>query len=159
MFVPVGALPKRVVQAFLAAEDKTFYRHPGIDVLGIARAVWTNVSRMRDNRRPIGASTITQQVAKNFLLTNEVSLERKLKEVLLAFRIERAFTKNQILELYLNEIYLGMGSYGVASTFWSLQYEPTSKRSSAPRIHGSVPSPRKCSAPRTRPRTSLRRCL
>ncbi|HET6519522.1 MAG TPA: penicillin-binding protein 1A [Geminicoccaceae bacterium] len=115
VFVPVGALPKRVVQAFLAAEDKTFYRHPGIDVFGIARAAWTNVSRMRDNRRPIGASTITQQVAKNFLLTNEVSLERKLKEVLLAFRIERAFTKDQILELYLNEIYLGMGSYGVAS--------------------------------------------
>jgi penicillin-binding protein 1A len=115
VFVPVEAIPKRVVQAFLAAEDKNFYSHPGIDPLSIVRAALTNLDRMRDDRRPVGASTITQQVAKNFLLSNEVSLERKIKEALLAFRIERAFTKDQILELYLNQIYLGVGSYGVAA--------------------------------------------
>ena len=115
VFVPVEAIPRRLIQAFLAAEDKNFYHHPGLDPLSILRAVVTNVSRLRDNRRPVGASTITQQVAKNFLLTNEVSLARKLKEALLALRIERAFTKNEILELYLNEIYLGVGSYGVAA--------------------------------------------
>ena len=115
VFVPVEAIPKRVIQAFLAAEDKNFYRHPGIDPLSIVRAALTNLGRLGDNRRPVGASTITQQVAKNFLLSNEVSLERKIKEALLAFRIERAFTKDQILELYLNQIYLGVGSYGVAA--------------------------------------------
>jgi penicillin-binding protein 1A len=115
IFVPVEAIPKRVIQAFLAAEDKNFYSHPGIDPLGILRAALTDLSHLGDNRRPVGASTITQQVAKNFLLTNEVSLSRKIKEMLLAFRIERAFTKDQILELYLNEIYLGLGSYGVAA--------------------------------------------
>lgn len=115
VFVPVEAIPKRVIQAFLAAEDKNFYWHPGIDPLSIVRAALTNLSRLGENRRPMGASTITQQVAKNFLLSNEVSLERKIKEALLAFRIEQAFTKNQILELYLNQIYLGIGSYGVAA--------------------------------------------
>ena len=115
VFLPVEAIPKRVIQAFLAAEDKNFYSHPGIDILSIARAAVTNLERLGDDRRPVGASTITQQVAKNFLLSNEVSLERKIKEALLAFRIERAFTKDQILELYLNQIYLGVGSYGVAA--------------------------------------------
>jgi penicillin-binding protein 1A len=115
VFVPVEAIPKPVIQAFLAAEDKNFYWHPGIDPLSIVRAAVTNLTRLWENRRPMGASTITQQVAKNFLLSNEVSLERKIKEALLAFRIERAFTKDQILELYLNQIYLGLGSYGVAA--------------------------------------------
>ncbi|HLT18898.1 MAG TPA: penicillin-binding protein 1A, partial [Thermomicrobiales bacterium] len=115
VFVPIEAIPRRVIQAFLAAEDKNFYSHPGIDPLSIVRAVITNVERLMDDRRPVGASTITQQVAKNFLLSNEVTLERKLKEALLAFRIEQAFTKDQILELYLNQIYLGVGSYGVAA--------------------------------------------
>ncbi|MGH6945233.1 MAG: penicillin-binding protein 1A [Geminicoccaceae bacterium] len=115
VFVPIEAIPKRVIQAFLAAEDKNFYSHPGIDVLSIVRAAVTNIGRLWEDRRPVGASTITQQVAKNFLLTNEVSLERKIKEAILAFRIEHAFTKDQILELYLNEIYLGIGSYGVAA--------------------------------------------
>ncbi len=115
IFVPVEAIPKRLIQAFLAAEDKNFYSHPGIDPLGIIRAALTNLWHFGENRRPVGASTITQQVAKNFLLTGEVSLSRKIKEALLAFRIERAFTKDQILELYLNEIYLGLGSYGVAA--------------------------------------------
>jgi penicillin-binding protein 1A len=115
VFVPVEAIPKRVIQAFLAAEDKNFYAHPGIDPLSIVRAVITNLGRLMDDRRPVGASTITQQVAKNFLLSNEVTIERKVKEALLAFRIEQAFTKDQILELYLNQIYLGVGSYGVAA--------------------------------------------
>jgi penicillin-binding protein 1A len=115
IFVPVEAIPRRLIQAFLAAEDKNFYQHPGIDPLSIVRAVFTNLERLRDDRRPVGASTITQQVAKNFLLSSEVSLRRKAQEALLAFRIERAFTKDQILELYLNQIYLGVGSYGVAA--------------------------------------------
>ncbi|HEX6113467.1 MAG TPA: penicillin-binding protein 1A [Geminicoccaceae bacterium] len=115
VFVPVEAIPRGVIQAFLAAEDKNFYSHPGIDPLSIVRAVITNLDRLMDDRRPMGASTITQQVAKNFLLSNEVTIERKLKEALLAFRIEQAFTKDQILELYLNQIYLGVSSYGVAA--------------------------------------------
>lgn len=115
VFVPIDAIPKRVVKAFLAAEDKNFYNHPGLDFLGLARAVVTNIKNYGTNRRPVGASTITQQVAKNFLLTNEVSIERKAKEAILSFRIEKAFTKDRILELYLNEIYLGYGSYGVAA--------------------------------------------
>lgn len=113
-FVPIGAIPKKVVDAFLSAEDKSFYTHPGIDLFGIARAALTNVRNM-GTRRPVGASTITQQVAKNFLLTNEVSIERKIKEMILSFRIEKAFSKDHILELYLNEIYLGIGAYGVAA--------------------------------------------
>jgi penicillin-binding protein 1A len=115
VFVPVAAMPKRIIKAFLSAEDKNFYSHPGIDFLGVARAIVTNLSRMGTDQRPVGASTITQQVAKNFLLTNEVSIERKIKEAILAFRIERALSKERILELYLNEIYLGYGSYGVAA--------------------------------------------
>jgi len=115
VFVPVGAMPKRVVKAFLSAEDKNFYSHPGIDFVGVLRAVLTNISRLGTDQRLVGASTITQQVAKNFLLTNEVSYDRKIKEAILAFRIERAIPKDRILELYLNEIYLGFGSYGVAA--------------------------------------------
>ncbi len=115
VFVPVSAMPRRVVQAFLSAEDKTFYSHFGIDVPSILRAVVTNVRNIGTNRRAVGASTITQQVAKNFLLGNQLSLSRKIKEVILAFRIERAISKDRILELYLNEIYLGFGSYGVAA--------------------------------------------
>ena len=115
VFVPIEAMPKLVVDAVLSAEDKTFYDHPGIDIPGILSATVKNILRFGSNRRPVGASTITQQVAKNFLLTNEVSIERKIKEMILAFRIERAFTKSRILELYLNEIYLGAGSYGVAT--------------------------------------------
>lgn len=117
VFVPVKAIPPRVVQAFLAAEDQNFYSHGGVDLTGIARAVVLNtLSDLRgEKRRPQGASTITQQVAKNFLLTNELSLDRKIKEAILAVRIESALSKDQILELYLNEIYLGLGSYGVAA--------------------------------------------
>jgi penicillin-binding protein 1A len=115
VFVPMTAIPPMVRQAFVSAEDKNFYGHPGIDPMGIARAAYDNLQAIGTNRRPQGASTITQQVAKNFFLTNEVSIERKLKEAMLAFRIERAFTKDRILELYLNEIFLGRRSYGVAA--------------------------------------------
>ena len=115
VFVPVSAMPRRVKQAFIAAEDQNFYRHYGVDLFALARAMATNVVYYFQGRRPVGASTITQQVAKNFLLTNEVSIERKIKEAILAFRIERALTKDRILELYLNEIYLGYGSFGVAA--------------------------------------------
>jgi penicillin-binding protein 1A len=115
VFVPIAAIPRRVIDAFLSAEDKNFYTHPGIDVMGLARAVAVNLRNLGSDRRPVGASTITQQVAKNFLLTNEVSIERKAKEAILALRIENTFSKDHILELYLNEIYLGFGSYGVAA--------------------------------------------
>jgi penicillin-binding protein 1A len=115
VFVPIGAMPKKVIQAFLAAEDQNFYSHAGVDFTGVARAVLVNLKNLGSSRRLVGASTITQQVAKNFLLTNEVSWRRKVKEAILAFRIERAFPKERILELYLNEIYLGFGSYGVAA--------------------------------------------
>jgi penicillin-binding protein 1A len=115
VFVPITAIPKRVIAAFLAAEDKNFYSHHGVDPIAMLRAAVTDVGKWRSSRRPIGASTITQQVAKNMLLTNELSIERKIKEVLLATRIDEALPKDRILELYLNEIYLGAGSYGVAS--------------------------------------------
>jgi len=115
VFVPIEAMPKRVIDAFLSAEDKNFYGHHGIDPLSIVRAALTNVGRLSENRRPVGASTITQQVAKNMLLSNEISIERKIKEILLASRIEAALPKERILELYLNQIYLGAGAYGVVA--------------------------------------------
>ena len=117
IFVPINTVPKRVLGAFLSAEDKRFYEHGGLDFQGIGRAVFAAVeSKVRGaNKRAQGASTITQQVAKNFLLTNERSIERKIKEAILAIRIERAYGKDKILELYLNEIYLGLNSYGVAA--------------------------------------------
>ena len=115
LYLPIQAIPKLVINAFIAAEDKNFYEHGGIDLTGIARAAVVYVENFGSNKRPQGASTITQQVAKNFLLTNEVSLDRKVKEALLAMRIERTYSKQKILELYLNEIYLGMGAYGIAA--------------------------------------------
>jgi penicillin-binding protein 1A len=115
LYLPIQAIPKSVINAFLAAEDKNFYEHGGIDFTGMARAAVLYAQNYGSNRRPQGASTITQQVAKNFLLTNEVSFNRKIKEALLAMRIERTYTKDKILELYLNEIYLGLGAYGIAA--------------------------------------------
>ncbi len=120
IFVPYKAIPQKVINAFLSAEDKNFFTHPGVDAKGVLRATINNISNILGSKRLEGASTITQQVAKNFLLTNEVSLNRKLKEAILAFRIERALSKKRILELYLNQIYLGEGAYGVASA--SLEY-------------------------------------
>ncbi len=115
VFVPINVIPKKVINAFISAEDKDFYNHFGIDMMATLRAFITNVKNIGTGKRLIGASTITQQVAKNFLLSSEVSYERKIKEAILAIRIERAFSKNEILELYLNEIYLGFKSYGVAA--------------------------------------------
>ena len=115
LYLPIQAMPKLVTNAFLAAEDKNFYEHGGIDFTGMARAAVAYAQNFGSNKRPQGASTITQQVAKNFLLTNEVSFTRKIKEALLAMRIERAYSKDRILELYLNEIYLGLGAYGIAA--------------------------------------------
>ncbi|HVX37619.1 MAG TPA: transglycosylase domain-containing protein, partial [Hyphomicrobium sp.] len=117
IFVPINTIPKRIIGAFLSAEDRRFYEHGGVDLQGIMRAVFAAVeSKIRgSHKRAQGASTITQQVAKNFLLTNERSIERKIKEAILAIRIESAYSKDKILELYLNEIYLGMNSYGVGA--------------------------------------------
>ena len=120
IFVPYNSIPKNVINSFLSAEDKNFFSHPGVDAKGVLRAVVNNISNIISSKRLEGASTITQQVAKNFLLTNEVSLNRKIKEAILAFRIERALSKQRILELYLNQIYLGSGAYGVAAA--SLEY-------------------------------------
>tara|TARA_B100001057_G_scaffold302271_1_gene302483 strand:+ start:43 stop:2382 length:2340 start_codon:yes stop_codon:yes gene_type:complete len=120
IFVPYEAIPKNVINSFLSAEDKNFFSHPGVDAKGLMRAVINNIDNILNAKRLEGASTITQQVAKNFLLTNEVSINRKIKEAILAFRIERALSKERILELYLNQIYLGSGAYGVAAA--SLEY-------------------------------------
>ncbi|MDB9795773.1 PBP1A family penicillin-binding protein [Pelagibacteraceae bacterium] len=120
LFIPYDSIPDLVINSFLSAEDKNFFDHPGIDPKGIIRAVLNNFKNIAKNKRLEGASTITQQVAKNFLLTNEVSLKRKIKEAILAFRIEKAYTKEKILELYLNQIYLGEGTYGIAAA--SLEY-------------------------------------
>ena len=120
IFVPYSSIPQEVINAFLSAEDKNFFSHPGVDAKGVLRAVINNFKNIMTSKRLEGASTITQQVAKNFLLTNEVSFNRKIKEAILAFRIERALSKERILELYLNQIYLGSGAYGVAAA--SLEY-------------------------------------
>ena len=120
IFVPYNLIPPKVINSFLSAEDKNFFSHPGVDAKGVLRAILNNISNLIHSKRLEGASTITQQVAKNFLLSNEVSLNRKVKEAILAFRIERALSKKRILELYLNQIYLGQGAYGIASA--SLEY-------------------------------------
>ena len=120
LFIPFESIPDKVINSFLSAEDKNFFNHAGIDAKGILRAIIKNIKNISQSKRLEGASTITQQVAKNFLLTNEVSIKRKVKEAILAFRIERAYTKERILELYLNQIYLGQGTYGIAAA--SLEY-------------------------------------
>ena len=120
IFVPYNSIPKKVINSFLSSEDKNFFSHPGVDAKGVVRAIINNIKNYLYSKRLEGASTITQQVAKNFLLTNEVSLKRKIKEAILAFRIERSLSKKRILELYLNQIYMGQGAYGIASA--SLEY-------------------------------------
>jgi penicillin-binding protein 1A len=115
LYLPIQAVPKLVTNAFMAAEDKNFYEHGGIDFSGMGRAGLLYIQNLGSKRRPQGASTITQQVAKNFFFSSEVSFDRKIKEALLAMRIERAYSKDKILELYLNHIYLGLGAYGIAA--------------------------------------------
>ena len=120
LFIPYDSIPEKIIYSFLSSEDKNFFSHPGIDAKSITRAIIKNLKNYFSEKRLEGASTITQQVAKNFLLTSEVSLKRKIKEAILAFRIERAYSKQRIMELYLNQIYLGEGTYGVAAA--SLEY-------------------------------------
>jgi len=127
IFVPIGAIPDIVKRAFISAEDQNFYTHRGIDPLAIVRAALFDLSHAGQGRRPIGASTITQQVAKNMLLDNQMSLSRKAKEAILAMRIEQNLSKDRILELYLNEIYLGLGSYGVAAAGQAYFNKPLDK--------------------------------
>ncbi len=127
LFMPVEKIPDLVKQAFISAEDKKFYSHSGVDYVGIVRAVLHNIRNIGTGRRPSGASTITQQVAKNFLLSSEVSYVRKIKEAMLAWRMEQAFSKDHILELYLNEIYLGNRSYGVAAAALNYFDKPLSE--------------------------------
>ncbi|MDO9415863.1 penicillin-binding protein 1A [Pararhizobium sp.] len=114
LYLPIQAIPDRVKAAFLSAEDKNFYKHPGVDITGLGRAIFVNLQNFGSGRRPVGASTITQQVAKNFLLTADQTIDRKVKEAILSFRIEQAYSKDRILELYLNEIFFGLNSYGIA---------------------------------------------
>ena len=113
VFLPYKDLPPQLIHAYMSAEDKTFFEHSGLDFAGILRAVVTNVESIGSGRRPVGASTITQQVAKNLLLNNEVSYARKLREAVLARRLEQAFTKQQISNCISNQIFLGRNSYGV----------------------------------------------
>ena len=120
LYLPIQAIPEIIKNAFISAEDKNFYSHIGIDPTALGRAIIGNIKNYGTGRRAKGASTITQQVAKNFLLTNERSYVRKIKEALLSLRIEQAYSKDRILELYLNEIFLGLGAYGIAGT--SLTY-------------------------------------
>ena len=126
LFIPYDSIPKKVIYSFLSSEDKNFFSHPGVDAKSITRAIVKNAKNFFSTKRLEGASTITQQVAKNFLLTNEISVKRKIKEAILAFRIERAYSKERIMELYLNQIYLGEGTYGVAAA--SLEYFDKSVR-------------------------------
>ena len=114
LFLPIQAIPDRVKAAFLSAEDKNFYNHPGVDIYGLGRAILVNVQNLGSGRRPVGASTITQQVAKNFLLSADQTIDRKVKEAILSFRIEQTYSKDKILELYLNEIFFGLNAYGIA---------------------------------------------
>ena len=127
IFVPYSAVPDVVKQAFVSAEDQNFWTHPGVDPLAIVRAAVFDLTHMGQGRRPVGASTITQQVAKNMLLDNQVSLARKAREAILAMRIEQTLPKERILELYLNEIYLGLSSYGVAAAAQAYFNKPLDK--------------------------------
>ncbi|MDC0216836.1 PBP1A family penicillin-binding protein [Pelagibacteraceae bacterium] len=120
IFIPIDRIPQQLINAFLSSEDKKFYSHFGIDTIAIVRAAISNILATFNNQKLIGASTITQQVVKNLLLSNEVSFDRKIKEILLSIRVENILSKNKILELYLNDIYLGFRSYGIAAA--SLNY-------------------------------------
>ena len=124
--VPYDVIPTQTVQAFLASEDRSFFRHDGVDITGLARAILKNVVNITQGRRLEGGSTITQQVAKNILLTNDATIERKLKEAILAIQLERALPKERILELYLNEIWLGYRSYGVGAAAYNYFSKPIS---------------------------------
>ncbi|HEX3535936.1 MAG TPA: PBP1A family penicillin-binding protein [Stellaceae bacterium] len=127
IFVPLAKIPPLITHAFLAAEDRDFYSHNGVNPGAVFRAAMSDVLRLQKGQRPLGASTITQQVVRHFLLTNEVSVSRKIKEALLAYRIEKVLSKDQILEIYLNEIYLGAGAYGVEAAAQTYFQKPLDK--------------------------------
>ena len=127
IYLPYSEIPPVVIQAVTSAEDKTFFTHSGLDYAGIVAAVITNIQALGSDKRPVGASTITQQVAKNLLLTNEVTIGRKLREAILAKRIEEQFTKEQILELYLNEVFLGRNAYGIEAAAQSWFGKPAAE--------------------------------
>jgi len=129
LFLPIGAIPARIRQAFLSAEDKNFYLHPGIEVASIGTALLSNLANYGSGRRMIGGSTITQQIAKNFLLSSDRTVERKLREAILSLRIDQTYSKDRILELYLNDIYLGRGAYGVAQAALTYFDKPVSELS------------------------------
>jgi len=131
LFLPIAAIPERVRQAFLSAEDKGFYSHSGIDLSGLANAVWANMANFRSGQRMIGGSTITQQIAKNLLLSSDRTLERKIREAVLSVRIERAFSKDEILELYFNDVYFGLGAYGIAEAALTFFDKPVGELSVA----------------------------
>src|SRR4051794_34918754 len=125
--VAIGQVPQPLIQAVLAAEDRDFYTHKGVNPAAIFRAAVADIGRYQKGQRPMGASTITQQVVRHFLLSNEVSIVRKIKEMLLAYRIEHELSKERILEIYLNEIYLGAGAYGVAAAADTYFQKPLDK--------------------------------
>jgi len=131
IFVPYDNIPQHLALAFLAAEDRAFFRHKGVDPAGLARALGRAVPSLVQGRRLEGGSTITQQVAKNVLLTNDATLGRKFKEALIARRLEETLTKPQILELYLNEIWLGYRSFGVGAAAYNYFGKPINELSLA----------------------------
>ena len=154
---PLIAIPPNVIQAFLAAEDGDFYRHPGIDIPLMLRAAAIDVVRLASDQRPLGASTITQQVVKNLLLSDEVSIDRKVKEILLALRLERELSKDRILEIYLNEVYLGCGAHGVTEAAFRYFDKPVTRSPSAKRRSWrDCPRRRTITAPRAFPKRRRR---
>jgi penicillin-binding protein 1A len=127
IYVPYDEIPHLVRQAFIAAEDRNFWYHPGIDPLAIVRAGVWDILHVGSGRRPLGASTITQQVVKNILLDQPMTFDLKIQEAILAVRLEQVLTKKQILQIYLNQIYLGQGSYGVAAAAQAYFDKPLDK--------------------------------
>jgi penicillin-binding protein 1A len=127
IYVPYGQIPPLVAQAFVSAEDRLFWVEPGINPVAILRASLTDIMRLGSDRRPLGASTITQQVVKNMLLDNRITFARKIKEAILAVRVSQVMTRQQILTLYLNEIYLGNNSYGIAAAAQAYFDKPLSQ--------------------------------
>ena len=127
IIVPIGRVPRQMIDAVLAAEDRDFYSHNGVNPVAVFRAAMADILRYQRGQRPLGASTITQQVVRHFLLSNELSVARKVKEALLAYRIENNLSKDRILEIYLNEIYLGAGAYGVTAAADTYFQKPIDK--------------------------------
>lgn len=145
--IALSSIPPHVINAFLAAEDARFFSHPGIDVIGISRAVVRNLNSGNFSQ---GASTITQQVTRNFILTKEKKLSRKIREAILSFRLEKSLSKREILNLYLNEIYLGRGAYGIEAAARTYFGKPTQELTiaEAAMIAGLVSNPNKSSPPK-----------